>query len=858
MKTPEDGMAEDSSAGHQQPPDGHDVPEAPNIDARDNFDEDFQAFRGEWLEEKQLFAAGKIPSRPLQRLLELMSRKPTTGPGDQDDTSWRESLKELEDEDVADYVVGAIVLAQSIRDKCPKAASGEIALVCLHTEDIRAENVQKLVEQAGWECRCVKDIHNVAPELFNWDRDKEARPHRFDRVFTKLRVFEVCVDFHSVLMLDIDTLCLRNLDHVFEDLAAPAAIVNSSQEYQHGVKWDSSQLLSGGYGLEDWQKQNLRAYVDEPKQKNDNDSSERKVWLQHKNINAGVMLLRPSVETFDCIIAKITERHDPFHIPASAPEQAFLTRFFAGEWRAMHVTWNFQLHRLPQDLDHWAYLLLQQERDEEVRNPDAQPYSSQRIEVLEKIYPCPQPAARTSSSSSGVHAASSEQTTATNGNPNKSLELADVIQVIHFSGAKKPWNMLTERKIEADGSSNLADIVEKTYEDEIGNKRDFQRLRRRSNIESASANPESELHRVLHSARAARSVFKDAHRLWFEVYDKCALSTRVSLEDAALQDALNDTAALPLVAAAFDLHGEDDAASSSEAEDQNDEVDTAREVITLTTNEDHQIVETSEDSWKTFRWERGSLAAEPQGEDLGAGNGRSGKRKQHRRAVEWELCCRSRTVKVDEVTLYVAGGRIALSLTTPKVACDLFAGNSGAFSVCLAILQPGQATAENSLAILGKEKVEMTCDAVVGDEVSGPVFATLNKNIPCGDEREYVASVFAFKDAEAVHDFRAKHKFSKRSQSGIVAVAIEKSAGPTDVAAFLDLVDEVAPCEDQYQNLKEQAGSGFNVVSIYVKNFLDEWDTYNQKYFCQEARHISFERSHGPVHSSKKVEVQKR
>eukprot|EP00392_Amoebophrya_sp_AT5.2_P010077 g10130.t1 len=61
-------------------------------DTRDVSDfEHFQGFFREWLEEKQLFAAGKIESRPLQRLIELMSMEAI----DQDDTL-RESLKELD------------------------------------------------------------------------------------------------------------------------------------------------------------------------------------------------------------------------------------------------------------------------------------------------------------------------------------------------------------------------------------------------------------------------------------------------------------------------------------------------------------------------------------------------------------------------------------------------------------------------------------------------------------------------------------------------------------------------------------------------------------------------------------------
>ncbi|CAD7954457.1 unnamed protein product, partial [Amoebophrya sp. A25] len=40
---------------------------------------------------------------------------------------WGQSLK---------YVVGAVVLGQSIKNQCPKTRSGEIKMICMHTKDV--------------------------------------------------------------------------------------------------------------------------------------------------------------------------------------------------------------------------------------------------------------------------------------------------------------------------------------------------------------------------------------------------------------------------------------------------------------------------------------------------------------------------------------------------------------------------------------------------------------------------------------------------------------------------------------------------------------------------------------------------
>lgn len=76
-------------------------------------------------------------------------------------------------------------------------------------------------------------------------------------------------------------------------------------------------------------------------------------WAQSGGINAGVILLRPSRETFDQMLMEVMSDLHPEHLPSPGPEQDYLTRFFASApWHALDVRWNYQLHHLPFALEH--------------------------------------------------------------------------------------------------------------------------------------------------------------------------------------------------------------------------------------------------------------------------------------------------------------------------------------------------------------------------------------------------------------------------------------------------------------------------------------------------------------------------
>merc|ERR1740127_400645 len=104
-----------------------------------------------------------------------------------------------------------MVLGHSLRKTGSKHA-----LICMHTDDVPPGFVRLL--SALWECRVMEHVKACTEKLSFQD----DQPHRFDKVFTKLRVLAL-TDFAKVLMMDIDLIVLDNIDELFE-LRTPAAL----------------------------------------------------------------------------------------------------------------------------------------------------------------------------------------------------------------------------------------------------------------------------------------------------------------------------------------------------------------------------------------------------------------------------------------------------------------------------------------------------------------------------------------------------------------------------------------------------------------------------------------------------------
>jgi len=206
-----------------------------------------------------------------------------------------------------------MVLGRSIR-----RTSSPHALVCLHTEDV-SENFIALLSKL-WDCRLVEHVSACTEKLSYQD----SQPHRFDKVFTKLRALEL-VQFEKVLMMDIDLLVTGNIDELFK-LRAPAAL-------RRGMN-DSRWPLKTGDHIDG------RAFF------GGKDSNSKWSWGQGTGINAGVMLLQPDKEVFEQMLDEIQEPNHPSHTRGNGPEQDYLSRYWADQWTYVGVEYNYQLHQM--------------------------------------------------------------------------------------------------------------------------------------------------------------------------------------------------------------------------------------------------------------------------------------------------------------------------------------------------------------------------------------------------------------------------------------------------------------------------------------------------------------------------------
>lgn len=98
------------------------------------------------------------------------------------------------------YVPGIEVLGRSL-----VASGSRVPRVLLATADVTDAARSRLSAQ-GWQLR---DVDAIASP----DNDQALFP-RFERVFTKLRVWELA-EFDRVVLLDADTLVLQNIDELF-------------------------------------------------------------------------------------------------------------------------------------------------------------------------------------------------------------------------------------------------------------------------------------------------------------------------------------------------------------------------------------------------------------------------------------------------------------------------------------------------------------------------------------------------------------------------------------------------------------------------------------------------------------------
>jgi len=213
--------------------------------------------------------------------------------------------------DQPQYVAGALALGHSLR------ASGTLhRCMLLHTGDVPAVARRLLAE--FWQLTEVSYIMSAA-DLHTAPYDKA----RFKQVFTKLHVLNPDVlPFDRVVFLDLDTLVLRNVDHLFE-LRPPAAMYNNktrggrlqSPLPKHGERMDPHTCY----------------------------------------FNAGTMVLAPSKMLFNLLAMDVQQPDPEWHRGAWSPEQSYLSSVLAGEWSHVSQLYNLevQLHSGVPLSEHW-------------------------------------------------------------------------------------------------------------------------------------------------------------------------------------------------------------------------------------------------------------------------------------------------------------------------------------------------------------------------------------------------------------------------------------------------------------------------------------------------------------------------
>jgi len=196
----------------------------------------------------------------------------------------------------------------------------------MHTPDVPVVYTS-LLAAMGWKCEPVEYLTEVSGSFFhNWRRS------RFLDVFTKLRVLRL-IDYEKVLMLDLDLLVREGGIETIFNLEPPAAMKRGPPVPCHGDTVTYAEL---------WTHCTRRSGDAIPPHQ------------QASGINAGVMLFKPDMATYQQMEAEVLDWYHPEHYATYMPEQEYLGRFFGtfDRWRHIDCKFNFEIdknERIPHD-----------------------------------------------------------------------------------------------------------------------------------------------------------------------------------------------------------------------------------------------------------------------------------------------------------------------------------------------------------------------------------------------------------------------------------------------------------------------------------------------------------------------------
>lgn len=245
----------------------------------------------------------------------------------------------------ASYLAGVVLLADTLRRR-----GTQHPLIVLYTPKLSGDAVRALELEAPRQNMVLRRCEYLLPP---GDTKITLIAQRFEDTWTKLRVFELCVDYDVVCYLDADMAIFRNMDAIFTkaEQELPAGWLGANHCCVCNRDRDP-------WAPADWRQENC-AYtrvshpggLTNPTQPpsdedggsgsgHDRDGAAQECPSRtHRLLNGGMFVFRPTTELRDSL-------HSFFHTNAALvstfkfPDQDFLAHYFQGRWRALGWQYN--------------------------------------------------------------------------------------------------------------------------------------------------------------------------------------------------------------------------------------------------------------------------------------------------------------------------------------------------------------------------------------------------------------------------------------------------------------------------------------------------------------------------------------
>ncbi|KAK8861797.1 NADP-dependent oxidoreductase domain-containing protein [Apiospora arundinis] len=240
----------------------------------------------------------------------------------------------------ASYLAGVVLLADTLRRH-----GSRHPLIVLYTPKLSGDAVRALELEAPRQNMVLRRCGYLLPP---GDTKITLIAERFEDTWTKLRVFELCVDFDVVCYLDADMAVFRNPDAIFDrvEKELPAGWLGANHCCVCNRDRDP-------WAPADWHQENC-AYtpvshpggLTKPTQppSDDDDSIDLGAAQEgpsraHRLLNGGMFVFRPTPELRDSLLSFFSTNATLLST-FKFPDQDFLARYFRGRWHALGWQYN--------------------------------------------------------------------------------------------------------------------------------------------------------------------------------------------------------------------------------------------------------------------------------------------------------------------------------------------------------------------------------------------------------------------------------------------------------------------------------------------------------------------------------------